>query len=202
MVWIYGRNLMSSTGRRTLVGAVFVLAAMVLLLWFGSLRGPGVALAAEFDTNGDQSIDERCFLAIPCWLHDGSVIGDQTLWEEQDENVGALEAQGTETFATNGDQSIDERCFLAIPCWLHDGTVIGDQTMWEEQDENVGALEAQGTETEDSFEIQLLGTSLNSGGEDNVGRCLLPGIPCIHEPGSGLTGQSAGVLSTSELHTY
>ena len=152
MVWIYGRNLMSSTGRRTLVGAVFVLAAMVLLLWFGSLRGPGVALAAEFDTNGDQSIDERCFLAIPCWLHDGTVIGDQTLWEEQDENVGALEAQGTETG--------------------------------------------------DSFEIQLLGTTLNSGGEDNVGRCLLPGIPCFHESGSGLTGQSAGVLSAMMLQTY
>ena len=149
---IYGRSPIGSTGRRTLMAAVFALAAMVLLLWFGSLRGPGIALAAEFDTNGGQSIDERCFLAIPCWLHDGTVIGDQTLWEEQDENVGALEAQGTETG--------------------------------------------------DSFKFQLLGTSLNSGGEDNVGRCLLPGIPCIHQSGSGLTGQSAGVLSTMLLQTY
>ena len=45
MGWTYDINITGSTSRRTLATAVIVLAAMVILLWFGSLRSADPASA-------------------------------------------------------------------------------------------------------------------------------------------------------------
>ena len=134
---IYGGNLVGPTTRRTLVAAILVLAAMVLLLWFGSLRSPGVALAAEFDTNGDQSIHERCFFDPQCMEASSTRIGAQAIGEGQAESAGVLEQPNRTS----------QECILAggIHCITRGGETP----------------ETRGAETKDYFEFETLGTNLN-----------------------------------------
>ena len=123
MGWIYGANSMGSTKRTTIASAIVVMGSMVLLLWFGSLRDPGVALAAEFDTNGDQSIHERCFLDTYCLETGLTGIGTQSLGEQQAGSAVALETgdslqhQLLGAAVNSGGGGNVERCLLpGIPC--------------------------------------------------------------------------------------
>ena len=50
--------------------------------------------------------------------------------------------------------------------------------------------------------VQDLGTSPGSDSAQDNQRCLLPGIPCSHDPDLGYIGQSVGVQATQELRTY
>ena len=113
MAWTYGRNLPVSYGRRSLLAAAIVLSAMILLLWVSRSADPGVALAAEPGASGNQELNERCFLAIPCWLHDGTPVGAQANGEQFNQ---AAQASGI-LLGSNGEESV-ERCLLpGIPCF-------------------------------------------------------------------------------------
>ncbi len=136
MGWTLGRNLPVSSGRRTLLTAAIVLSAMIFLLWVSRSADPGVALAAEAGADGNQETNERCLLAIPCWLSDGTPVGAQASGEQFNQTA------------------------------------------------------------------QASGILLGSNGEENVERCLLPGIPCIQDYSNAQQFQSGSVQGTQELRTY
>ncbi len=185
MGWTLGRNLPVTSGRRALLSAAIVLSAMIFLLWVSRSADPGVALAAEAGADGNQETNERCFLAIPCWLSGGTPVGAQADGEQF--NLTA-QASGI-SLGSNGEQfnqETNERCFLAIPCWLSDGTPVGAQADGE-----------QFTQA-----VQASGILLGSNGEENVERCLLPGIPCYQDSSNAQQFQSGSVQGTQELRTY
>ena len=138
MGWTFGRNLPVTSGRRTLIAAAIALSAMIFLLWVSRSADPGVAFAAEPGVSGNQELNERCFLAISCWLHNGTPVGAQANGEQL-------------------TQETNERCFLAIPCWLHDGTPVGAQANGEQFAQMAQALGISlGSNGEESVERCLL----------------------------------------------
>ncbi len=113
MGWTLGRNLPVTSGRKALLSSAIVLSAMILLLWVSRSADPGVALAAEGGADGNQETNERCLLAIPCWLSDGTPVGAQASGEQFNQTQQAsgilLGSNGVET---------NERCLLpGIPCF-------------------------------------------------------------------------------------
>ena len=194
-----------TSGRRPIIIGLASLAVLLGLLWLSSSLGAGAAMAdtsvssvgdneekcllpgipcsmhslnvIAIGEQGDQGM-EKCFLAIPCWEHGGTGIGDQSMWEEQDEGAGALETQ---------DKADWE-------CWIAGG--------WYCSWTSSSATAIQGTETAEYASLQSTAAypepgstqgfdaDASFGGEEQMPtKCLLPGIPCaVMGEDSGMFG--------------
>ena len=119
----YGTNLMDTTSRRTMAAAVSLLAAMVLLLWFGSLRTSDTVSAdgsrslvecpeTPYEQCEEVSLDVRP-LVLPNSEAAGRNSGTQEIEGRRFPGVPALENAG---YAIGGH--ISDRCLLpGIPCF-------------------------------------------------------------------------------------
>ena len=124
MGWTYGPNSMGSTSRTTWAATIFVMAAMVLLLWFGSLRSEDTVSAhlvsprsdAHPIQTGAEIGDEglfTCRLGIPCLATPNSAVGEPQEIENGAHSI--LNIEGA-SFTSGGQE--DERCLLVgIPCF-------------------------------------------------------------------------------------
>ncbi len=138
MGWTFERNLTVSSIWRTLTAGGFVIAAVVLLLWFGSFRGTAIVSAdkpaslSECQQTGLASCNEAprvggsltqetissCFPGIPCLMTDTNQNGEQ--------GTGTDGLSNGQTHAAIPDldgQGTLQRCLTpGIPCYDTGGT--------------------------------------------------------------------------------
>ena len=164
----YGTNLMDTTSRRTLAAAVSLLAAMVLLLWFGSLR-----TADTVSADGSRSL-------VEC---------PETPYEQCEEasmDVRPLVLPNSESAGRNyGTQEIEGRGFPGIPALENTGYAIGVHISERcllpgihcFNDAEYAASE-QGTSDGGLLGISAFESAGYSGGEQNTTECFLT-IPCL-----------------------
>ena len=162
MGWSFDTHLTRSTKRTTLAAAVIVMAAVVMLLWLGSLRSVDTVSA-----DGNRSVTD-------C---------PQATLEECDEVISQLrpfvEPDYRSADYAYGEQEAVRSEFLGIP----------DVSIFTNTSNLFGEQETEGSEA-------------HSVGMEGAQKCLLPGIPCLHNNAPVYHGQSAGVPVSGGLRYY
>ena len=145
---IYGRNLQSSTRWTTLTVAVAAVVAILLLLWFGSLRNPPPVSAdsGRSSTSCQQPTVAPCDEAVSAVrpiVQPGASSADYAMGAQEAEawkflsvsttwNAGLPGMKGQVQSATGGFQAfgegtIESPCFLDIDCWESIVGMTGEQ---------------------------------------------------------------------------